>query len=225
MLLTRKMNWAHSSPALILQCWDEAVKPCPHLKSFLGPWEDWSGASRGLRSHRSSAGSFLHHQETWARTQAMVEPSGGSGKSSGNLKGINIPLGGALTTRGPATQAFDLVLELTFQAEHHTWFQSFTAFRCSAPEGNESSHPAVRGLQPLPFLPLNMINFSSYEAIHIQISLEVECPFICSVYSAYRKLVLWLIFFLCLLCFNNNLPSSIWLWIDGGDRETWVRIM
>lgn len=82
-------------------------------------------------------------------------------------------------------------------------------FRCVAHQGNESSHPAVGGLRALSFRPLNRINLSSYEAIHIQILLEAEGPFISSVYSAHRELVLWLILFLCFLCFNNHLPSSI----------------
>lgn len=77
----------------------------------------------------------------------------------------------------------------------------------------------------LSFWPLNIIHPSFYEAIHIQILLEVEGPFISSVYSAHREPVLWLILFLCFLCFNNDLPSSIQLWKGGGDGEIWVGIM
>lgn len=156
----------------------------------------------------------------------MVEPSGGSRQSSSNLSEINISLGEASTTCGPVTQVLRQVLKLTFWAEPHAWFWSFHGmFWCAAHQGTKNSHPAVSRLEALSFWPRAVIHLSSYEAIHIQILLEVEDPFISSVYSAHRELVLWLILFLCLLCFNNDLPSSIWLWIDGGDREIWVRIM
>lgn len=123
---------------------------------------------------------------------------------------------------GPTVQAISkltlsrichLVLELLWHAAH---------------QGNASRQPTVGGHQAASFLsfwPLNIIHLSSYKAIHIQILLEVEGPFISSVYSAHRELVLRLILFLRFLCFNNDLLSSIWLWIDSGDRKIWGWIM
>lgn len=218
--LQGRWTGACSSPALVFQCQDKAWETMSIPQILSGTL---GGASTGMRSHRSSSGSFLHHQGTWARTEAKVEPSGGSGRSFSNISGIEISLKGALTTRGPVPQIFQQVLKLTFWAEHHTWFQSFHGmFPCAAHQGNDSSGPAAGGLRALSFLsfwPLNIIHLNFYEAIHIQILLEVEGPFISSVYSAHRELVLPLILFLCFLCFNNDLPSSIWLWIDEGDTE------
>lgn len=75
-------------------------------------------------------------------------------------------------------------------------------FPCAAHQGNDSSRPAAGGLRALSFLsfwPLNIIHLNFYEAIHIQILLEVEGPFISSVYSAHRELMLPLILF-CAFC-------------------------
>lgn len=151
-------------------------------------WEDRFRISTGLRCHRSSAGSFLLHPGTWARTEVM----------SALLKHLS---------------------RRRYLALKILWHLSM---RCT-PRQRELSSRSRRALSS--FWSLNIIHLSSYEVIHIQILLDVEDLFISSVYSAHRELVLWLILFLCFLCFNNDLPSSIWLWIDGGDRERWGWIM
>lgn len=74
----------------------------------------------GLRSHHSSAGSFLHHPATWARAKGRAETSGGSRKSSSNFSSTNISLGGAWTACGPVLHPG---LKLILWAEHLTWFQ------------------------------------------------------------------------------------------------------
>lgn len=126
---------------------------------------------------------------------------------------------------GPTVQA---ISKLT-RSRICPWFWSFYGrFPHAAHQGNASSQPTVGGHRAASFLsswPLNIIHLSSHKAIHIQILLEVEGPFISSVHSTHRELVLWLILFLHFLCFNNDLPSSIWLWIDSGDREIWGWIM
>lgn len=174
-----KDNRSMVPPALFLHWGEEAEKPLPCLKSFLGGWD---GVSTGLRCHRSSAGSFLLHPGTWARTEVM----------SALLKHLS---------------------RRRYLALKILWHLSM---RCT-PRQRELSSRSRRALSS--FWPLNIIHLSSYEVIHIQILLDAEDLFISSVYSAHRELVLWLILFLCFLCFNNDLPSSIWLWIDGGERD------
>lgn len=90
-------------------------KLCPYSRPLLEPRADRSEASTALRSCFCSAASFLQQQRSWARTQAVAEPSGGSGKSSSNLSGINISVGGALPTCGPTTRVFQQVLKLPEQ--------------------------------------------------------------------------------------------------------------
>lgn len=76
---------------------------------------------------------------------------------------------------------------------------SWISLGCTPRQGE---HPAGGGLQALSllsFCPLNIIHPSFYEAIHIQILLEVEGPFISSVYSAHRELLCALVNFISVL--------------------------